>query len=54
MQVIHPKQKDAGLTDGPFVDMLLGLMRSPFPKDAGPRRAGVEGLWRLAQRPTQQ
>ena len=26
MQVIHPNKKTAGVTNGPFDDMLLGLM----------------------------
>jgi hypothetical protein len=32
MQVIHPNKKTAGVTDGPFVDMSLGLMRSTLPQ----------------------
>jgi hypothetical protein len=31
MQIIHPNKKAAGVTDGPFVDMSLGLMRSICP-----------------------
>ena len=31
MQVIHPNKKTAGVTDGPFVDMSLRLMRSTLP-----------------------
>jgi hypothetical protein len=31
MQVIHPNKKTAGVTDGPFVDMSLGLIRSTLP-----------------------
>jgi hypothetical protein len=31
VEVAHPNKKTAGSTDGPFVDMLLGLMRSTLP-----------------------
>jgi len=31
MQVIHPNKKTAGVTNGPFDDMLLGLMCSTLP-----------------------
>jgi len=31
MQVIHPNKRTAGVTDGPFVNMSFGLMRSTLP-----------------------
>ena len=31
MQVIHPNKKTAGVTNGPFDDMLLGLTCSTLP-----------------------
>ena len=31
VEVAHPNKKTAGSTDGPFVDMSLGLMRSTLP-----------------------
>jgi hypothetical protein len=31
LEVAQPNKKTAGSTDGPFVDMSLGLMRSTLP-----------------------
>jgi hypothetical protein len=37
MQVIHPNKKTAGVIDGPFVDMSLGLMRATLEKGSSER-----------------